>query len=250
MVRVLNRPNAHEAIIAVKERSLFYFGGTPPEGIGDLVRMDRIATGEIRIMAKTDIVLLVDGLWDDPCTGARSVFFIRNDRSKEGVGSLRVPKFHPMCRLREALIYENIPCVEVIGGFDRVLVHDDELAVPDASLGPYGWIIKRSEVERYLEAAPPEVVLKKFHVWHEIHVDAAGNNCPNVRIEGIGNPLDLTDPTLRSITEYTIAYDMDSRVVQWIKLRNNEVAGILTDRSPLQSIKVGKELPPYLKRRE
>lgn len=255
MVTVISAPNSYTTVIALERGSVFYSGGIVPDEAGHLVRMDCIATGETRIVAKKDLVIAVEGLWHDPCTGANHILFIRADRTSEGAGSLWLGKPQQNPELRKALLDANVPHIEAVKGFDHVLVYNDEIAVPESKtgFGFFGWIVKRDDVEKYLKAETQKKCLgrmRRLTIWHEIHLDHNGEKVPSVRIEGWSEPPPIMDMTLWAMTEFTVWFNDDSRIVHRIAVTNAFVENIPCDRSPIRSIKVGKRLPDSLGRKK
>lgn len=63
----------------------------------------------------------------------------------------------PYPKLRTALNHAGVPKMEVPGGFNRALKYADEILVPDYSTtsGSSGWLVKNSEVGKYLRGLPP-----------------------------------------------------------------------------------------------
>lgn len=251
MVRIVSESTAHASIIMLERGSVFYCAGIVPDEIGHLAKMEHIASGEMRLVAKTDLVVVVDGLWRQ-CTGANHILFLRADRAgEEGAGSLWVAKPKQCPRLRDALIAANVPHVESIGGFDHMLVYNDELAISESlgGLGSYGWIVKRSDVERYMKMDRERIEprrMGRLTIWHEIHWDHNGDKFSIVRVEGWSEPPIKDDVTVYSKTEYTILFDEKTRIVQQILLTNGDVENIPCDRAPLRRVVIGRKLPGNL----
>jgi hypothetical protein len=250
MVEVISVANFGMTIIALEQKSVFYSGGIVPNAVESLVRMDHIAGGMIRMVAKKDLMLMVDGLWHDPCTGADHVFFMRDDRANEGAGSLLLERPYRQTELCKALIAAQVPHMESVGGFDCIPVYGDEIAVAGSQgESGYGWIIKRSEIRKYLRSGSPQDDpdrLRRLTIWHEIHLDKNGEKFPVVRIEGWSTPQIPNDVTLWDVTEYTVLFNEASRVVQRIYLTNAISKGIACDRSPIRGVAIGKKLPANL----
>lgn len=254
MVWVIAEPRNDMTIIALKKNSIFYAGILIPDQIGHLAKVDRITSGEYRLVIKKDVILLVEDLWNDPCTGARHVLFMREDRSKEGAGSLQFVGVHYYdSALRKALQETNLTRVNTTGGMDKVLVYGDEIAVqePSCGFGFHGWIIKRADIQKYLKESPsisnpPQMA--QLVVWHEVHALPGGGQKSIVRIEGWSKPRSYPEEaaTLKSVSEYTIVFDATTRIVHRIFVSNAYVGGALCDRSPIRGIATGKKLPGNL----
>lgn len=251
MVRIVSESTAHASIIMLERGSVFYCAGIVPDEIEHLAKMDHIASGEMRLVAKTGLVVVVDGLWRQ-CTGANHILFLRADRTgEEGAGSLWFARPRQYPGLRDALIAAHVPHVESIGGFDHMLVYNDELAIPEScnGLGFYGWIVKRSDAERYVKMERERnepARIGRITIWHEIHWDHNGEKFPVVRVEGWSEPPIYDDVTICSLAEYIVLFDEKTRIVQRITLTNGDVEGISCDRAPLRSVAIGRRLPANL----
>lgn len=249
MVRVISEPNSYTSVITLKRGFVFYCAGIVPDEIEHLVKMDCIASGEMRLIAKINLVVVVEGLWQ-LCTGANHILFIRPDRTHEGAGSLWLARPEQWPWLRDALVAANVPHVESVGGFHHVLLYRDELAIPESGspLEFYGWIIKREDVERYVKQEREDRrSFGRLTIWHEVHWDHNGERFPVVRIEGWSEPRIKDDVTICEMNEFVVMFDEESRIVQRITVINVFVPnGVACDRAPLRSIAVGRKLPANL----
>ena len=250
MLRIISGKECPAEVVAVGKNNLFYCDGLVPNKIYGLASVDMIAQGKKRLRAKKDLVLVVQGVWQHPHNGVDQIFFMREDRTREGMKSLLFARAYLNDALKQILITAGMPRIECIGGFGLVPVYGDEIAIAESVHGPYGWIIKRDDVKRYLGGK--SIVLKEssgelgqIRVWHETHIDAQGALYPLIRIEGWSAPPIPNDSTLRSVNEYVVFYDTKSRVVQRILLTNTFAEGIRCDQA-LENIVVGKSLPNNL----
>ena len=252
MIRVISEPNSCTSVITLEKGSVFYCIGIVPDEVEHLVKMGCIASGETRLIARMDLVVVVEMLWQLG-TGANHVLFIRADRTGEvGVGSLLFARPEQRPGLRDALIAANVPHVESVRGFDHVLIYGDELAIPESpnTFGFYGWIIKRDDAEKYVKQKQKKNEERRFGrltIWHEVHWDHNGDRFPVVRIEGWSEPQVKDDVTMCAMNEFTVLFDEGSRIVQRIVMTNVFVPnGVACDRSPLRNVAVGKKLPGNL----
>lgn len=257
MVQIIAETRNDMTVVALKRGSLFYSDALVPDQIGHLVKINRIKTGKLlRLVTTTDVIMVVRGLWHDPCTGAKQILFMREDRSKENAGSLQFVGVHYYeDALRKILKEEGVRKIRTKGGLDRVLVYDDEIAVPEPSLEFefQGWIIKKADAKKYLQKASLELEqpekTKYLLIRHEIHARPGGQDSSTIRIEGWSRERSHKEQaTLRSENIYQIAFNRTSRIVEGIFLTNKFVTSLSYDRSPIRSIVIGKPLPDNLGR--
>lgn len=245
MLTVIKQPNFQSAVIALERGDVFYSAGVVPDGVGDLIRVDRIASGEMRMIARKNIISVVHELWDTK-TGADHILFIRADRRDERIGrawSVKALSYWP--RLAMALNYLRVPVTMAIGGFKNALIYGDEIVVPYDASGLYGWTIKRKDAERYIAEFEAEE-LGRIRIWCENHINEEGREYPLIRIEGWSEPGDFKDITLWSLAEYTVIFNRRSRIIQRIMLTNEFVSGVDCGKTPIARIAIGKPLPGNL----
>lgn len=130
-----------------------------PREIGRHARIERVHQGQNLLLTFTTASLaVVDGLFDGrDLPVCRRLHFVRFAREGEDHAQVRMPKLKPRPRLREALVRtENDSMVQAIGGWDRVLVYKDEVAVPRYSAQESaGWIVLRDNIQTLLQKAQP-----------------------------------------------------------------------------------------------
>lgn len=249
MVKILGKTDTWKAVITLARWSMFYAESVAFELAGDLMRVERLASGKFRVIAMKDLVIVVEGLWTDSYTGADRIMFVRADRAKEAVGTVWLASPQHWPELRNALLVANVSPVRAIDGFDQVPIYNDEIAILESAHGTHGWIIKREDIRRYLWQKTPKNdirVLGRFKIWHEIHIGKDGEFFPRVRIEGWNEPQNFEAATVWNIYEFTILFDKKSRIVQQISLTNAYVENLSVGRSPLRSIAIGRKLPRCL----
>lgn len=110
--------------------------------------------GTIGFKEKT--IVVVEELQDTrkglACKHLRFTRPVREERALSELSN----EVKPYPKLRAALNHAQVPKLEVPGGFNRALRYSDELLVPDYSMsGSSGWLIKSSEVGKYLRMLPP-----------------------------------------------------------------------------------------------
>lgn len=248
MVRVISESDTDVAVITLAKWSVFYTESIAPELMEHFVRMERIASGKYRMIARQDLMIVVEGLWIESCTGADRIVFVRADRSKEGAGSVWFAKPCHWPEVRNALLAANVSPVRSASGFDQVPIYNDEIVVLESPHGTYGWIVKRDAVRTYLRSKPQKNGsgrLGRIKIWHEIYDGPEGKQFAIVRIEGWGKPQTFDTPA-RSVSEYSVLFDEESRVVQRISLTNKYVEDRSCDRAPIRSIAIGRKLPKNL----
>lgn len=254
MLQVISARDCPMTVVALARNNLFYCKGVVPDRTTDLVWMDTIATGETRLVARKDLIMVVEGLQSDSHTVADCIKFIREDRTKEGAGSLLIEQSSDdeYSDVRQVLMEANVPKVKYIGGFRSIPIYGDEIAIAVASWSSYGWILRQKDVDRYRKAIKniEAEELGRLRVWHEIHIDQDGHEYPVVRIEGWSEPPLHDDVTVLSVSEYAVVYNIKSRIVQRILLTNGHVESLPCERGPIRSIVLGKRLPECLARGE
>ncbi len=142
------------AVIGISKGDYFYSKYMIPNGTEELAEVERMENGSTKITAKTDLIAVVEGLHNSHL-GAKHIRFFRTDRRAEGAKGLDFvqPKTWP--RLRVALRHSQVPTVHAQGGFENIVAYSDEMAVPDYSVsGSGGWIVRRKEIKKYLDALP------------------------------------------------------------------------------------------------
>ena len=142
------------AVVSISKGDHFFSKYMIPNNVETLAEVERMENGSTKLVAKTDLIAVVEGLHNSHL-GAKHVRFLRTDRKAEGAKGLDFvqPKAWP--RLRVALRYSNVPTVHAQGGFNNVVAYSDELVVPDYSVsGSGGWIVRRKDIAKYLDALP------------------------------------------------------------------------------------------------
>jgi len=139
-------------VVSLKKGEIFFVRHIIPDGVDRLVRVSEANNG-VRLAAKADILLVAEGVTES-LRSARHVRFIR--KSRRGASNLMFVSEKPWPRLRAALLYSGVQPVRVPGGFSRAILYGDEIAVPNFSVsGSSGWIIRRCDIQNYLNAMPP-----------------------------------------------------------------------------------------------
>lgn len=253
MIRIMSDEQCHPIVISLSRNDIFYAGHVVPGDAQRYAHVTVLTSGETRLIMRKDCIAVVEEL-RSPYMKADRIVFIREDRSCEGVYQLWFARPQQMPDLLEALTFLNIPQTHVVTGVANAVIYNDEMLVPDfGKRGPYGWIIKREDASRYIAVLPKvrdSGKMDQLRIWREVHVRAGGGSRSLIRIEGWGkypNPL-KDNATLKSIDEYTIVFDVGSRVIKAITVTNAFVEGVFCDKGPLRQIQVGKRLPQNLAR--
>jgi hypothetical protein len=253
MIRIMSEERQHPTVISLSRNDVFYARHAIPSDAERYAHVTTLASGETRLIMRKNCIVVVEDL-RNPHMRADLVLFIREDRSHEGAYSLWFAKPEEVPDLREALTFLNIPQAHVVTGVTDAVIYGDEMLVPDyGKRGPYGWIIKREDVSRYIAVLPKgrdSGHMDQLYIWREIHVRAGGESRPMIRIEGWSKyPDPIRDNvTLKSIDEYVVVYDTGSRVIKEITITNASVDAVSCDKAPLRGIQVGRRLPTNLGR--
>jgi len=142
------------AVISISKGDYFFSKYMIPNGTEKFAEVERMENGSTKLVAKEDLVAVVEGLHNSHL-GCKHIRFLRADRKAEGAKGLDFvqPKAWP--RLRVALRHSKVPTVHAQGGFENAVAYSDEMAVPDYSMsGSSGWIIRRKNIGRHLDALP------------------------------------------------------------------------------------------------
>jgi len=142
-------------VIGLAKDEVFFANCMVPDGIEEFAKVEYMENGSVKLESKTDIIVVVEGLHKS-IRGCKHIRFIRADRKAEGAKGLNFvqPKAWP--RLRVALGHFGVPSVHVPGGFENAVAYSDEMSVPNYSMsGSSGWIVRRKDVGKYLDALPP-----------------------------------------------------------------------------------------------
>ena len=142
------------AVVSISKGDHFFSKYMIPNGTEEFAEVERMENGSTKLVAKEDLVAVVEGLHGSHL-GAKHVRFLRADRKAEGAKGLDFvqPKAWP--RLRVALRHAGESTVHAQGGFENAVAYSDEMAVPDYSMsGSSGWIIRRKNIGKYLDALP------------------------------------------------------------------------------------------------
>ncbi|AKM78543.1 MAG: hypothetical protein UY31_C0018G0002 [Candidatus Wolfebacteria bacterium GW2011_GWE1_48_7] len=255
MVRVISNDQWHPTVIALSRGDVFYAGHVIPDDAERYAQVDRIKSGEYRMVIKKQCIAVVEDIWT-PYSGANLVLFMREDRSYEGVhDNLWFAKPQEITNARAALTYFAVPQIHIVTGVADAVVYGDEVLIPDyGARGPYGWVLKREDVNRYI-AALPEIrdsgKLDQTHIWIETHVRPGGARYPLIRIEGWSKAPypHWVNATMCAVSEYAVVFDIGSRIIKCITLTNMFVECLYCAKGPLRGIEVGKRLPTNLGRR-
>ncbi|MEI7425588.1 MAG: hypothetical protein WCK16_01510 [Candidatus Moraniibacteriota bacterium] len=140
------------AVVRIAKGENFFANFMIPEGIDAFAEIERTEKGSVKLTAKMYTIAVVEGLHQSG-RGCKHVRFIRAGRSDADGLSFVQPKAWP--RLRVALGHANVPTVHVQGGFESAIAYSDEIAVPNYSMsGSSGWIIRRKDIGKFLDALP------------------------------------------------------------------------------------------------
>ncbi len=138
-------------VLAMEEEEVFYTENIIPEGVDGLVKQETTGNGSTRITATENLILVAEKFHRSG-QGAKHIRYIRPDRQTEG---LHFAEFKPFPRARSALKKANRPRVHVPGGLHNLVIYRDEIAVPDFAVkGSHGWIVLRTDIDRYLSLLP------------------------------------------------------------------------------------------------
>lgn len=139
-------------VIGLAKGESFFANFMIPEGIEEFTEVSRTEKGSAKLKTKAYTVAVVEGLHQSG-RGCKHVRFIRAGRGNAGELDFVQPKAWP--RLRVALGHAGVQTVHVQGGFEGAVAYGDEIAVPNYSMsGSSGWIIRRKDIGKYLDALP------------------------------------------------------------------------------------------------
>lgn len=255
MMRIMSNERCRPTVVSLSRYDIFYVRHVIPSDAEKYAHVSILANGETRLIMQKDCIAVVEGL-KSPYMGADLMVFIREDRTNEGVYNLWFAEPQEVPGLREALEFINIPQAHVVTGVADAVIYSDEVLIPDCGKrDPYGWIIKREDVSRYIAVLPKgrdSGDMDQLRIWREIHLRAGGGSRMMIRIEGWSRyPDPINDnATLKSVDEYVIVFDAGSRVIKLITITNEFADDVSCDRGPLRGIKVGKRLPQNLARKK
>jgi len=229
--------------IRISKGEEFFVNHMIPDDCRTFAKIERMENGSKKLTTKTDLLAIVESLHKSQ-KGCKHIRFIRNDRSKEGARGLQVvtPKQWP--RLRVALGYAGKPATHVQGGFENAVAYSDEIAIPNYSMsGSSGWIVRRDEIGKYLDALPElkdsgkiEIFLVGIFGWMNVPDDCS--------IDIIKK--DATEKLLPYTHLYKVEYDKGSCLVKKITdvYSNKESTSVGYKVSPVaRYIHLGRRLP-------
>ncbi len=151
----IERVGYGNAVIGIDEGETFFANFMTPEGIENFTEVEQLERGSTRIKAKAALIMVVEGLHESK-HGCKHIRFVRFDRRSEGAHGLNGIEEKKWPRLRAALCHCEVSRIHAQGGFGQAVAYSDEMAVPDYSMsGSWGWIVKRNDIEKYLDALPP-----------------------------------------------------------------------------------------------
>lgn len=249
-MKVLSNRAYSPVIISFDRGDLFYARYATPDDTKRYARISLIRSGEIRLIFRKKCLAVVEE-FEFPYAQAGIISFIREDRLAEGLYQLRFAEPYGDAELQEALEYTGTPQAHVVTGLLYAILYEDEVLVAESAA--YGWIIKRTDMERYREVATSMRncgKVESLRIWHERHKRGDGTEYPLVRIEGwskVPDPI-MVNKTLCAAAEYSIVFEAASRIVRSITLKNEFVENVPRDNGPLRSIRVGRPLPGSLAR--
>lgn len=142
------------AVVGIAKDEVFFANFMTPEGIENFAEIEQLERGSTKIKAKSALIMVVEGLHGSN-KGCKHIRFVRFDRRSEGAKGLNTIEVKQWPRLRAALRYCEVPRIHAQGGFGQTLAYNDEIAVPDYSMsGSWGWVVRRKDIGKYLEALP------------------------------------------------------------------------------------------------
>jgi len=252
----INNLGYGNTVIGVGQGETFFASFMIPEGIENFGKIERVMRGATKIKAKSALIMVVEGLHPSK-QGCKHIRFVRLDRGSEGAGLATIEE-KKWPRLRVALKHSNVPRIHVQGGFGQAVAYSDELAVPDYSMsGSWGWIVRREDIAKYLNALPPLNDSGEIGMVWINHVGWMNtpDECQIVVVDH--DPTNEVAPTYHDRSRgcdmsanhliFRVEYDKGSRLVKRIvnQSTNQDCARVGSKVLPVaRYIEVGKRLPP------